>query len=160
MVILSSDVNGRGSPSQKSSSRNCRAESGKEGSSSSRKACSRLVLPTLFSPTTTRSVPRSTSRSWKFRKFLIVKCDSRIGEPKTWTKRGSAVKPTSDAEIIRQFQSGVFCVWLSAGCQWLMAGRRPRDAHPDAAVCERAAHTRRHGHHHARILPPSNFAGS
>ena len=65
-------VSGRSNPSQKSSNRRRRAESGREGSRIRRKANSKFVFPTLFSPSTTACSPSFTSRDLKLRKFLMM----------------------------------------------------------------------------------------
>lgn len=70
MTILSYS-SGPPRPSQKSARPSSRALSGREGSNSSLSACIRLLLPTLFSPTTTTFPSRATSSFEKFRKFSI-----------------------------------------------------------------------------------------
>lgn len=70
MVILSSEPISS-NPSQKSAKVSCRALSGKLGSNSSRRAYSRLLLPTRFSPTTTILPFSAASNLAKFRKFSI-----------------------------------------------------------------------------------------
>ena len=85
--MRSSGVSGRGKPSQKSSSRNCRAVSGNDGSSKSRNAWSKFDLPARFSPTMTACFPRRTSSALKLRKFVIWSRSIRMSEEAEYSCR-------------------------------------------------------------------------
>src|SRR5439155_19935111 len=71
MAMRSSLPSGRFKPSQKSSSRNLRAESGNDGSRTRRSAYIRFDLPILFSPTMTAFSPTLKLMLAKLRKLLI-----------------------------------------------------------------------------------------
>ena len=83
----------------------------------------RLDLPTLFSPTITRSGPRATSSFLKFLKLLIVNLYRRTGPPGSQTAKQSMVESIQNLHrVFGLFNAQSYTSPVRRGCGIISSG--------------------------------------